>query len=103
MQDRYAGDLGDFLKFGLLQHLCGGDSNAAALQLGVVWYLVPDECHNDDGKHIAYLQADWRHSVYLRSLDRRLYDQMGDLFTRGNGALRRSRRQASARGHQDLR
>jgi hypothetical protein len=37
MQDRYAGDLGDFLKFGLLRQLCAGDDDAAALQLGVVW------------------------------------------------------------------
>lgn len=76
MQDRYAGDLGDFPKFGLLRQLCDGDDNVAGLQLGVVWYLVPDESHNDDGKHIAYLRADSPHAVYLRSLDRRLYDQL---------------------------
>ncbi|HUY10028.1 MAG TPA: hypothetical protein VMW80_11410 [Candidatus Dormibacteraeota bacterium] len=32
VQDRYAGDLGDFLKFGLLRQLCAGDDDAAALQ-----------------------------------------------------------------------
>lgn len=51
MQDRYAGDIGDWGKLGLLRSLadCG-------ISLGVNWYLVPDENHNDDGKHVAYLQ-----------------------------------------------
>ena len=83
MQDRYAGDLGDFLKFGLLRQLCAGDGNAAALQLGVVWYLVPDESHNDDGKRVAYLRADGRHAVYLRSLDGQLYDQLAGVVRSG--------------------
>lgn len=50
MQNRYAGDVGDFGKLGLLRTLaeCG-------LTVGVNWYLVPDESHNDDGKHIGYL------------------------------------------------
>ncbi|HVD02978.1 MAG TPA: hypothetical protein VNF75_02400 [Candidatus Dormibacteraeota bacterium] len=83
MQDRYAGDLGDFLKFGLLRQLCAGDDNGAALRLGVVWYLVRDESHNDDGKHTAYLRADSRHAVYLRSLDRQLYDQLAGVVHSG--------------------
>ncbi len=83
MQDRYAGDLGDFLKFGLLRQLCAGDGSSPALQLGVVWYLVGDESHNDDGKHIAYLRADGRHAVYLRSLDRQLYDQLAGVIHSG--------------------
>ena len=54
MQDRYAGDLGDFLKFGLLRWLAppGGP---ASPQLGVVWYLTANEKHNGDGKYITYL------------------------------------------------
>ncbi|HUY57501.1 MAG TPA: hypothetical protein VMV12_06705 [Candidatus Micrarchaeaceae archaeon] len=83
MQDRYAGDLGDFLKFGLLRQLCAANGNAAPLQLGVVWYRVQDESHNDDGKHIAYLRADSRHAVDLRSLDRRLYDQLAGVVHSG--------------------
>ncbi|HUY10027.1 MAG TPA: hypothetical protein VMW80_11405 [Candidatus Dormibacteraeota bacterium] len=49
----------------------------------MVWYLVPDESHNDDGKHIAYLRADGRHAVYLRSLDRQLYDQLAGVVHSG--------------------
>jgi hypothetical protein len=57
MQNRYAGDIGDFVKISLLQHLGLGR------RLGVAWYLFPDEEHNADGRHIAYLRAPelWRH------------------------------------------
>lgn len=49
MQDRYAGDVGDFVKLGLLRALSPGR------QLGVAWYRYPDEDHNGDGRHISYL------------------------------------------------
>ena len=51
MQDRYAGDVGDFGKLGMLR--CMEDSG---LRVGVNWYLVHDESHNNDGKHIGYLE-----------------------------------------------
>jgi len=64
MQDRYTGDIGDFAKFGLLRALSRGR------KLGIAWYLFPDESHNDDGKHIPYLDEPdkWRH------LDPELFD-----------------------------
>lgn len=49
MQDRYAADVGDFVKLGLLRALSPGR------QLGVAWYRYPDENHNGDGRHITYL------------------------------------------------
>lgn len=51
MQNRYAGDVGDFGKIGLLRHL-----SKTGLTVGVNWYLIQDESHNADGKHIGYLQ-----------------------------------------------
>lgn len=51
MQDRYAGDVGDFGKFSLLRFLLDNSKH----NLGVIWYLFPDESHNDDGGHIDYL------------------------------------------------
>lgn len=51
MQDRYAGDVGDFGKISLLRHLFAEVNT----KLGVIWYLFPDESHNDDGGHIDYL------------------------------------------------
>lgn len=50
MQDRYAGDIGDFGKLGLLRAL-----ESAGLSVGVNWYLVPDEIHNNDGRYVKYL------------------------------------------------
>lgn len=51
MQNRYVGDVGDFGKYALLRAL----STEARLRLGVVWCLFPDERHNGDGRHTAYL------------------------------------------------
>lgn len=50
MQDRYAGDVGDFGKLGMLRSL-----ENSGLAVGVNWYLVGDESHNNDGKHVGYL------------------------------------------------
>lgn len=49
MQDRYAGDIGDFVKLGLLRAISEGR------RLGIAWYRFPDESHNSDGRHISYL------------------------------------------------
>jgi hypothetical protein len=51
MQDRYAGDVGDFGKFSLLRYLFFNSQN----KIGIVWYLFPDESHNEDGGYIDYL------------------------------------------------
>ena len=51
MQNRYTGDIGDFGKLGLLRAL-----QASGLTVGVNWYLVPDENHNSDGRHVQYLE-----------------------------------------------
>ena len=64
VQDRYAGDIGDYVKLGLLRHLSRGR------RLGVAWYLHPDESHNGDGRHVSYLQDPDR----WRRLDPALFD-----------------------------
>ena len=66
MQDRYVGDIGDFVKFALLRALSSGRS------LGVAWYLHPDEGPRGDGRHTDYLKRpdDWR------SLDEVLFDSL---------------------------
>ncbi len=53
MQDRYVADAGDYAKYALLKALSGGN---VPLSLGIFWYRYPDESHNGDGRHIAYLQ-----------------------------------------------
>ena len=49
MQNRYAGDIGDFAKYGLLRAIGTGK------RLGVAWYLRPDEDSRGDGRHTEYL------------------------------------------------
>ena len=70
MQDRYVGDIGDYVKYGLLRAIRG------TRRLGVAWYLHPNAGPAGDGKHTAYLQDpdEWRH------LDAELFDTLGELI-----------------------
>ncbi len=36
------------------------------LDIGVNWYLVPDENHNGDGKHVGYLSRDFMDGPWHR-------------------------------------
>jgi hypothetical protein len=73
MQNRYAADVGDFMKFGLLRHLAAApDAGGAGLSVGLNWYLAPDENHNGDGRHIAYLNPANRLHPSLAACDRDL-------------------------------
>lgn len=83
MQNRYVGDIGDFGKYHLLKSLCMGDNNELDLSLGVVWYLVPDENHNDDGKHIRYLEQTNSNLARFRSGDPALYDSLSEIIKAG--------------------
>lgn len=73
MQNRYAGDIGDYLKLALLRTLWPGHT------LGVAWWLVPDETHNTDGRHVGYLENpdNWR------LLDPDVFDGLGELVRSG--------------------
>jgi hypothetical protein len=73
LQDRYAGDIGDYVKLALLRYLSRGR------KLGVAWYLHPNEEHNADGQYIAYLQDPSR----WRDLDPQLFDALCHLVERG--------------------
>lgn len=55
MQNKYAGDIGDYSKFGLLRFLV---RECTGLSLGVNWYLVPSEDDNNDGRFTDYLFQD---------------------------------------------
>ena len=74
MQCRYVGDIGDFGKYGLLRSVC----NYTNFKLGIVWYLVPDELHNNDGKHIDYLCDCCKPVIAakLKALDGELYKKL---------------------------
>lgn len=66
MQDCYAGDIGDFAKFGLLRALSKGR------RLGVAWYLNPHPDTSSAGEDVGYLFG----RKDLRSLDPELFDAM---------------------------
>ena len=73
MQNRYVGDIGDYLKLGILRALSPG------YRLGVAWWLFPDEAHNGDGRHISYLGRpdQWRH------FDLELFDMLLGIVSSG--------------------
>jgi hypothetical protein len=69
MQDGYAGDIGDYVKFALLRHITPGR------KLGVAWYLYGDKSVTGDGKHTDYLDLPER----WRQLDGNLFDALHDM------------------------
>lgn len=73
MQNRYVGDIGDFVKLAILRALCDGHL------LGVAWWLYPDENHNADGRHIDYLQQPERWRPY----DADLFDRLRTIVDTG--------------------
>ena len=77
MQDRYTGDIGDFVKYGLLRAIRGRK------RLGVAWYLHPDGGPEGNGQHTAYLQqrTRWRH------LDPDLFDALKRLVDGGERSV----------------
>ena len=70
MQNRYFGDIGDFVKYRLLRSLCGFTEDGGQLSLGVVWYLNEEA---GDGKFVDYL--DDCDSPY-RTADGVLFDRL---------------------------
>ncbi len=84
MQDRYAGDIGDFGKYGLLRALCGADEHGPALELGVLWYRVPNEDHKTDGRIIDYLDPP---DERLRTCDEPLFRSLRELVKSGERSV----------------
>jgi hypothetical protein len=78
MQNRYVGDIGTFLKLGILRKLMPG------YRLGVAWWLYPDESHNEDARHFSYLQQPdlwWR-------FDPPLFDTLEQIVKSGQRNVR---------------
>lgn len=91
MQDRNAGDVGDFMKLGLLRWLTGPTPFAPRHHLGVVWFRVADETgddsHGPDGAHWGYLDPASSAGQDLRPLDPALYDRLGAMVGSGNRSV----------------
>ena len=82
MQDRYAGDIGDFGKYGMLRSLLSEEE-----KLGVVWYLTNNESHNNDGKFISYLEPTELNKIKFRNCDIELYDILGKMIREGERSV----------------
>ena len=78
MQNRYVGDIGDYLKLGILRALSPG------YRIGLAWWLYPDESHNRDGRHIGYLHRpdQWRH------YNPKLFDALAQIVSTGERDIR---------------
>jgi hypothetical protein len=76
MQNRYVGEIGDYLKLGTVRALSPG------YRLGVAWWLLPDENRNKDRRHIDYVKqpAQWR------QFDPPLFDALGEIVRKIRGA-----------------
>ena len=107
MQNRYTGDLGDFGKYGLLRALVSGtqipgtqisenqvpEEDREPPQLGVVWYLTPDESKSRDGRQTRYLGLDEKKRRQFAECDEELYLALGNIVgarTRGVKAVQQS-------------
>jgi len=87
MKDRYAADVGDFGKFGLLRALCSlRGLPGSRLRLGVVWYRTLDEVASRDGEILNYTREDRRNE--FRDCDPDLYDVLVQLVRAGRRSLR---------------
>jgi hypothetical protein len=78
MQNRYVGDIGDYLKLAILRTLSPG------YRLGVAWWLHRDENHNGDGRHTGYQQRpeQWRH------FDPELFDALAKIVASNRRNIR---------------
>ena len=85
MQDRYAGDIGDFGKFVMLKtlmRLSGG-----RLRLGINWYHVAmHESGSNDGRHTRYLGAS-RSSKLFEQCDPALYATLRGIVNNGERSI----------------
>jgi hypothetical protein len=88
VQNRHAGDVGDFFKLGLLRWLTVPSPFAEPLRLGVIWFRVADESEDLAGVDVSYLDRTSAAGQDLRPLDPHLYDRLGQLVARGDRSIR---------------
>jgi hypothetical protein len=87
VQDRNAGDVGDFVKLGLLRWLVAPSPFSRSNRLGVVWFRVADERDNADGDHVSYLDPTSAMGGDLRPLDADLYDRLRGMVAAGHRSV----------------
>lgn len=87
MQDKYAGDVGDFGKFVLLRRLC--EIGGSGIRIGLNWYRCePEEKNNTDGRHIEYLFPDSKLFDSFRRCDEHVHERLRNLVRSGARSVR---------------
>jgi hypothetical protein len=87
MQDRYAGDVGDFGKFGLLRHLCDvtAQNTQPTLKPGVIWYRTTPgkkEAESPHGKFTNYLQTAIKKPQLYMECDEVVFRALADVVAK---------------------
>ena len=88
MQDKYAGDIGDFGKFVFLHAL--HRAYGGRLRLGINWYRTTrPERSSNDGRHVSYLDQAHPNKDSFRLCDPEIYDSLARIVrgTRSVNAL----------------
>ena len=89
MQDKFALDIGDFGKYGLLRWLCGVTSDERRVRLGVVWYYVSAQGQLPSlGNTFKYLSTPGQHEQRLIQCDRELYGILQNLINSGQRSVK---------------
>jgi hypothetical protein len=87
MQDKYAGDIGDFGKYILLKKI--HDIAKPKIRLGVNWYLcTAAEPHSTDGKHIFYLSSSSKYRDKFSQCDTLLYNQLSNIVNSNRRSIK---------------
>lgn len=84
MLDRCAGDVGDFLKLGLLRWLAAPSPFGRSHRLGVVWCRESDGNPNLNGQQVSHLDPQSAAGEDLRPLDSDLYDRLRGMLAAGD-------------------
>ena len=87
MHDPHTGDVGDFLKMGLLRWLAAPSPYGRGHRLGVVWFRAADEADDPQDGPVAWLDPSSDSGQDLRPLDPDLYDRLRQMAGTGDGSV----------------
>lgn len=85
MQDKYVGDVGDFGKYGMLNEIY--NQSNGCITLGINWYKATKEEDNNDGKHIDYLENNFKAKTSYIQCFPELYDKLKRIVGNNNRTL----------------
>lgn len=102
MQDEYAGDVGDFGKYGLLNEIY--KESKETIKLGINWYYnVPgNKSKKGDGRYTDYLKNENKHSEKYKKCFPELYKKLKNIVYDSNGQINEERRKIKEIENSDI-